>query len=301
MATGTVTSKNISKQFPSNAPTALVIGDSQCKYLHQHFDMERKGTPAFLVHPGATIDDAEKLLDLVPRSVETVVLHVGTNDISRKRASVVFRLYRLLLGAVTRKLPQATRLYASLILPRAANRHQGCRNRRFVERCNQEACKFNSMLRRHCRRTRGLFYLDHGLEWLPPRRMLAADGLHPSFEGVGIMASHLHELLLLNAARARRDSRAPTASAPPISRPGGHPPTQDELNSTAEFPPLPPLTSPASNPATTTPSQPRRAATPGTGLASPSPPVGSNSPEQPKRRTYNLRRPTAATRLDSCN
>ncbi|KAH6920589.1 hypothetical protein HPB50_028423 [Hyalomma asiaticum] len=154
------------------------------------------------------------------------------------------------------------------------------------------------MLRRHCRRTRGLFYFDHGLQWPPPRRMLAADGLHPSFEGVGIMASHIHELLLLNAARARRDSRALTASAASISRPGGHPPTQDELNSTAEFPPLPSLTSPASNQATTTPSQPRRAAASGTGLASPSPPVGSNWAE-PKRRTYNLCRPTAATRLDS--
>ncbi|KAH6929232.1 hypothetical protein HPB50_025199 [Hyalomma asiaticum] len=155
------------------------------------------------------------------------------------------------------------------------------------------------MLRWHCRRTRGLFYLDHGLEWLPQRHMLAADGLHPSFEGVGIMASHIHELLLLNAARARRDSRAPTASAPLISWPGGHPPAQDELSSTTEFPLLPLLTtSPASNPATTTPSQPGRAATLGTGLPSPSPPVGSNSPE-PKRRTYNLRRPTAAMRLDS--
>ncbi|KAK8761264.1 hypothetical protein V5799_027464 [Amblyomma americanum] len=39
------------------------------------------------------------------------------------------------------------------------------------------------MLRKHCQRTRGVFYVDHGLEWLPPARVMAADGLHPSFEG----------------------------------------------------------------------------------------------------------------------
>ncbi|KAH6927453.1 hypothetical protein HPB50_004183 [Hyalomma asiaticum] len=83
------------------------------------------------------------------------------------------------------------------------------------------------MLRRHCRRTRGLFCLDHVFEWLPPRSMLAPNGVHPSFEGVGIMASHIHELLLLNAATALRGSGEPTANAPTISRPGGHPPTHD--------------------------------------------------------------------------
>ncbi|KAH6919696.1 hypothetical protein HPB50_029315 [Hyalomma asiaticum] len=120
------------------------------------------------------------------------------------------------------------------------------------------------MLRGHCRRTRGLCCLDHGLEFLPPHLMLAADGLHRSFQGVDIMASHIHELLLLNAARARRDSRALTASSPSISRPGGHSPTQDELSSTTEFPPLSSLTtSLATNPATTTPLQPRLLLAPG--------------------------------------
>ncbi|XP_077564663.1 trypsin-1-like [Haemaphysalis longicornis] len=48
----------------------------------------------------------------------------------------------------------------------------------------------------------GLFYLDHGLEWLPSARVFAADGIHPNFGGVAIMASHLHRALLRNFARS---------------------------------------------------------------------------------------------------
>ncbi|KAL1471060.1 hypothetical protein MTO96_040134 [Rhipicephalus appendiculatus] len=42
--------------------------------------------------------------------------------------------------------------------------------------------------------SRKVFFVDHGFQYLPPRRVLAADGLHPSFEGVALMASHIREL-----------------------------------------------------------------------------------------------------------
>ncbi|KAL1484702.1 hypothetical protein MTO96_032421 [Rhipicephalus appendiculatus] len=74
-------------------------------------------------------------------------------------------------------------------------------NQRFVERCNREACEFNDLLRRHCRKTSGLFFIDHGLGWLPPCRLLAADGLHLNFEGIALMASHLHQTLHRSYAR----------------------------------------------------------------------------------------------------
>ncbi|KAH9383762.1 hypothetical protein HPB48_025528 [Haemaphysalis longicornis] len=41
-----------------------------------------------------------------------------------------------------------------------------------------------------------MFYLDHELQFHPAVRVLAGDGLHPSFEGVALMASHLHGMCL---------------------------------------------------------------------------------------------------------
>ncbi|KAH9379062.1 hypothetical protein HPB48_022495 [Haemaphysalis longicornis] len=60
----------------------------------------------------------------------------------------------------------------------------------------------------------GLFYLDHGLEWLPSARVFAADGIHPNFGGVTIMASHLHRALLRNFARSQSTWLQHAASAP---------------------------------------------------------------------------------------
>ncbi|KAH6932170.1 hypothetical protein HPB50_003309 [Hyalomma asiaticum] len=112
-------------------------------------------------------------------------------------------------------------ILATLILPRAPDRRRACR--RFVVRFNKEAGRFNNLLRRHCFRKGKLFFLDHGLEWLPPGRVLAADGIHPSFEGVALIASHLRSVLPRNAAKSvsgwldhapRSSSSAPTEDLP---------------------------------------------------------------------------------------
>ncbi|KAL1415866.1 hypothetical protein MTO96_028649 [Rhipicephalus appendiculatus] len=87
-----------------------------------------------------------------------------------------------------------TRIYATLVLPRSVNRRRGSRNQDFIRRCNSEACRFNRLLRDYCRRSRNVFYVDHGFEWLPPFRVLAADGLHPNFEGVALIAAHIRQL-----------------------------------------------------------------------------------------------------------
>ncbi|KAL1430204.1 hypothetical protein MTO96_015270 [Rhipicephalus appendiculatus] len=57
-----------------------------------------------------------------------------------------------------------------------------------------EAVYFNRLLCNYCRRSKKVFFIDHGLQWLPLTRVLAADGLHVSFEGVAIIASHIREL-----------------------------------------------------------------------------------------------------------
>ncbi|KAL1485296.1 hypothetical protein MTO96_032046, partial [Rhipicephalus appendiculatus] len=116
-------------------------------------------------------------------------------------AEEAFNQYRTLLETIARECPNIKTVYATLVLPHSVNRRRGRMNHRFVERCHREACQFNNLLRRHCQKTSGLFFIDHGLEWLPPCRVLAADGLHLSFEGVALMASHLHQTLRRSYAR----------------------------------------------------------------------------------------------------
>lgn len=106
-------------------------------------------------------------------------------------------------------------------------------NRPFVERCNREACFFNNLLRRHCRETKGLFFINHGFEWLPSCRVLAADGLHPNFDGVALIASHLHQTL--SWSYTRKDTTWRDYST-------GHTSDRSAQTSAAATPTIPPVT-----------------------------------------------------------
>lgn len=229
---------NITWKFPKQVTTTVIIGDSQCKHLYNHFDPRRKGAPAFISKAGAKIEDISSLMDFVPQTATTVVLHVGTNDLTTTSAPVAFSNYEDLLGTIRRDHPNIRRVYVTLVLPRAPNRRRHNFNWRFVERFNRQASRFNGLLRGLCQRTRDLFYFNHGLECFPLWRVLAADGLHPSFEGVAIMASHIHDLVRKNYVREpelwlTHFTAAPTNQSAPTS------PTQ---------PPAPPAQQPASPP-----------------------------------------------------
>ncbi|KAH7979420.1 hypothetical protein HPB49_009373 [Dermacentor silvarum] len=182
---------NISWKFPRSLTSTVVIGDSQVKYLHQHFDPNCESTPAFITKTGAYIDDINHLLDFVPATTTALILHVGANDLCSVRGGAVFDKYRSLMERIFKERPHVSRIYATIILPRTTNRRRGNHNRPFISRCNREACIFNQRLRAFCHRTRKVFYIDHGFQHLPPTRVLAADGLHPSFEGVALIASHI--------------------------------------------------------------------------------------------------------------
>ncbi|KAH6939994.1 hypothetical protein HPB50_023874 [Hyalomma asiaticum] len=194
MAPATTPLKHISLKFPRTETSTVVIGDSQSKYLHQYFDPGSQGTPAFISQIGAKIDDVRSLINFVPETANTLMLLVGTNDMASITAEAAFDKYRSMLDYVMKMTPNISKIYATLILPRCTNRRRGNSNLSFVRRCNREASYFNRLLRGFCSRSRKVFFLDHGFQHLPPGRVLAADGLHPSFEGVAVMASHIREL-----------------------------------------------------------------------------------------------------------
>ncbi|KAH6920606.1 hypothetical protein HPB50_028406 [Hyalomma asiaticum] len=74
------------------------------------------------------------------------------------------------------------------------DRRRGNKNQGFIRRFNREASFFNRLLRSYCKHSSLVHVLDHALEWLPPARVLAADGVHLSFEGVALVASHVRQL-----------------------------------------------------------------------------------------------------------
>lgn len=204
-------------KYPKTPANTTIIGDSQMKYVHQYFNPHQQGTPAFITQPGARIGDVHFLLDFVPDTTRTLVLHVGTNDLSSASGETAFHKYRSLIDHIRIERPKISRIYVSLILPRSPNRRYGGRNQGFVRRCNSEACKLNGMLRNFCNRSSAVYFIDHGFEWIPAYRVLAADGLHPSFEGSSLIASHIRQLFprrILDATSSWCDH---STEQPPIS------------------------------------------------------------------------------------
>ncbi|KAH6930706.1 hypothetical protein HPB50_017398 [Hyalomma asiaticum] len=206
------TSKRTTWKYPKSAVSTVVLGDSQTKYLFQYFDPLLQSTPAFVTLSGALISDVPSLVDLVPSSATTLILHVGSNDLTRRSALATFQRYRKLLDFIHEELPEIRCVYATLVLPRTTNRRRRNDNRAFVRRFKREASRFNSLLRSFCGRSRNLSCLDHMFEWLPPGRVLAADGVHLSFEGVALMASHIRQLCFSSPSEARRTGE--TANRP---------------------------------------------------------------------------------------
>ncbi|KAH9380007.1 hypothetical protein HPB48_006175 [Haemaphysalis longicornis] len=150
-------------------------------------------------------------MDFVPRTTTTIVLHVGTNDIAKTPAESPFngtKSFSLPSGMTILKSVPSMRLSSSLAaMIGADNGATGWP---------------------------GLFYLDRGLEWLPSARVFAADGIHPNFAGVVIMASHLHRALLRSFAGSQSTWLQHGASAP-----------SQQVQGQAPSPPPPPPTTAA--------------------------------------------------------
>ncbi|KAG0422624.1 hypothetical protein HPB47_001563 [Ixodes persulcatus] len=162
----------ISWKLPRDPPTTGIIGDSQVKYFHQFYYLQRERCPALIHQNRARIRDVHGLLDLMPCSVTTVVLHIGTNDIATCDTVIVLKLYQRLLDYIHRLRPAFTAVYATL-----------------------EASRFNSFLHDLWDDGPRIFFIDHGLDFLSPNRYLAVDGVHPSFSGVALLAGHLQHVI----------------------------------------------------------------------------------------------------------
>ncbi|KAH8027135.1 hypothetical protein HPB51_002318 [Rhipicephalus microplus] len=109
-----------------------IVGDSQLKYLHQHFNPASPHSPAFICQPGACIGDIGELLDFVPKGTSNLILHIGTNDLANTDASTAFNRYVALLDRIRHERPDIPMVFATIVLPRAPNQRLRRHNRRAI-------------------------------------------------------------------------------------------------------------------------------------------------------------------------
>ncbi|KAG0440960.1 hypothetical protein HPB47_016100 [Ixodes persulcatus] len=152
-------------------------------------------TPTIERHPPASPSDIEKQLANLPRSVTTLVFHVGRSELERYGTDETLRRCCRLVNNTLRPRPELERLVVSLVLPRHTNRRLNQSNHRFLHWFNTEARKFNNTVKDYCRKPGKVTFLDHDFTSLPPLRVLAADGLHPRFTGVALVAENLKSIL----------------------------------------------------------------------------------------------------------
>lgn len=185
----------ILRKYPSYAPVVAVIGDSQTKHLLHHFDPRSRVMPTmFVSRSGGRILDFLEEVDQLPASVRIVVLHCGTNDMPHAEPVQALRDYERLIQR-TRARGNIQMAVCTLVLPRSRNRRLPYTGRRREYQCNPRATAFNRRLVQLCRRSKDLCYLDHLFHRRPPTQVLAADGLHPNFNGVRLISQNLRDLL----------------------------------------------------------------------------------------------------------
>ncbi|KAH8030788.1 hypothetical protein HPB51_011628 [Rhipicephalus microplus] len=181
MAAARTFHKQLTWKFPIHGASTAIIGESQLKYLQQHFGSASPHSSAFICQPGACIGDIGELLDFVPKGTSNLILHIGTNNLANTDAPTAFDRYVALLDRIRHVRLDIPIVFATLVLPRAPNQRLRRHNWRAMRRFNFGAreCNLSLLSLRHERE--GVFYVNHRIDALPPWTMLEADGLHPSF------------------------------------------------------------------------------------------------------------------------
>ncbi|KAH8036940.1 hypothetical protein HPB51_007539 [Rhipicephalus microplus] len=190
------TSERLSVRCPCVPVSCAVIGDSSIN----------------------TINDVPGSLERLPPTLPRLVLHVGTADIADNGCAQAVRNLKELVERIHQIRPNL-KLCISLPLPTAPNRRRGGANKIFVHWFNRGASPFVRQVRRLCYRGelgRGVFYLDHAFHEMPLWRVLATDGLDPSYKGVAMLALHFRELLTTKTSRWHPQNLQPAENAAPV-------------------------------------------------------------------------------------
>ncbi|CAC5412488.1 unnamed protein product [Mytilus coruscus] len=162
----------------------LITGHSQAKYFKQYLSLS--GTNV-LSHSGFRIDQMFNELQPTIDNYNTVVLHVGANDLSRgSSVKTLLRKYQQLTSDIWHSNPTAD-IIISGVLPRADNQFPGALVRtNFLTELNQRARLLNTKLQLLATRVPRLHYVGHpsfAQKGTIKRHLLSRDGLHLSYRG----------------------------------------------------------------------------------------------------------------------
>ncbi|KAG0436837.1 hypothetical protein HPB47_017734, partial [Ixodes persulcatus] len=104
-----------------------------------------------------------------------------------------------LLSYIRSTRPEIGYICIGLVLPCSANRCRCFSNHQFVWWFNNQVTRSNIEVSKLCRSDSGSFFIHHAFTEMPVRRVLAADGLHPSFVGVAVLALHYQQIIMKNS------------------------------------------------------------------------------------------------------
>ena len=165
---------------------ALLVGDSQIKYLDRSFS-NRKGKKRMRVcYPGARVKDVR---DRLARDINctnedaNVIVHVGTNDIGYRRSEELIEHYRELI-----QILKSSRRKCCLtgILPRLGT----------GDEWKSRALGINNRIQSICR-DENVDFLDLWIEF-SSKDLFARDGVHLSQKGVNLFSASLETYLSEN-------------------------------------------------------------------------------------------------------
>jgi len=137
----------------------LVAGHSQAKYFGKYLSLTDTD---LLSYSGFRIDQMFQKLQPTVRNYNTVVLHIGANDLSRGLpVKTVLNKYQQLTSAIWDINPTADIILSGL-LPRASNQFPGALPRTdFLQDLNQRAHLLNNCLASLASRIPLLHYVGH--------------------------------------------------------------------------------------------------------------------------------------------
>ena len=161
-------------------PGVLLIGDSQVRHLDRTFCENARERRVRMCLPGARVQDVSDRLDRLLEGTgnETVVVvHVGGNDVSRKRSEELVNRYRVMLEKV--RSSGRTGVVCGVI-PRI------CEGGEWLSR----AISLNDRIEGMCR-SLGLRFVDGWDTFFGKHEMFAKDGVHLSRVGAEVYGAQL--------------------------------------------------------------------------------------------------------------
>ena len=176
---------------------ALIAGHSQAKYFGKYLSLPDTDVLSF---SGYRIDMMFKEIQPTVRNYQTIVLHVGANDLSRgTTVKTTLRKLQQLTSDIW-DINQTATILLSGLQPRVDNQFPGAMPRRdFLQDLNNRAYQVNNCLASLQTQIPKIHYVSHSSfvqHGEIQRHLLSRDGLHLSFKGTAQVVADIEKAVL---------------------------------------------------------------------------------------------------------